>query len=125
MDAFGDEPPAVEVPAGDDPAADFLAREQEELGDLGQELGIDATSPSEPVEEIEEIQAEPEPALSDGMQGMKLSSPFEEVSLPRVEPETIRVWRAEQEKRLREKDEKEEAKMSEMREQAKRDLTDW
>jgi hypothetical protein len=45
MDAFGDDfadTPPEEVSAGfeDDPAADFLAREQEELGDLGQELGL-------------------------------------------------------------------------------------
>jgi hypothetical protein len=45
MDGFdGDDfaqTPSEEVSSGfDDPAADFLAREQEELGDLGQELGL-------------------------------------------------------------------------------------
>ena len=33
-----------------DPAADFLAREQEELGELGEELGINA-NPAEAVTE--------------------------------------------------------------------------
>ena len=52
MDAFGDDadftavPAAGEVlPQSSDPAADFLAREQAELGeDLGQELGLESTT---------------------------------------------------------------------------------
>ena len=42
MDAFDDQPEFPDDVADDsaDPAADFLAREQEELGDLGEELGI-------------------------------------------------------------------------------------
>ena len=48
MDAFGDDADfAAAQGAGEtsDPAADFLAREQAELGeDLGQELGLDAGS---------------------------------------------------------------------------------
>ena len=36
MDAFEDNT----VTSGADPAAEFLAREQEELGELGEELGI-------------------------------------------------------------------------------------
>ena len=38
MDAFEDNT----VTSGADPAAEFLAREQEELGELGEELGIKA-----------------------------------------------------------------------------------
>ena len=52
MDAFGDDADFTAVPAAgemfpqsSDPAADFLAREQAELGeDLGQELGLDSTA---------------------------------------------------------------------------------
>ena len=50
MDAFGDDSDFTAVPAAgesvpsSDPAADFLAREQAELGeDLGQELGLEST----------------------------------------------------------------------------------
>ena len=52
MDAFGDDSDFTSVPAAgeavpseNDPAADFLAREQAELGeDLGQELGLESSS---------------------------------------------------------------------------------
>ena len=51
MDAFGDDSDFTSVPAAgetipaSDPAADFLAREQAELGeDLGQELGLESTN---------------------------------------------------------------------------------
>ena len=51
MDAFGDDADFTSVPAAgetipsSDPAADFLAREQAELGeDLGQELGLESTT---------------------------------------------------------------------------------
>jgi len=43
----------------------------------------------------------------------------------RIEPETIRVWREENAKRLAEKDAKEEEMLSELREQAKKELSDW
>ena len=44
---------------------------------------------------------------------------------PKEEPETIKKWRAEQEKLLKEKDEAEQVKMNELREQAKKELDDW
>ena len=55
MDAFGDD---SNFNAASDPAADFLAREQAELGeDLGQELGLDSnavesTSPAVVLDEV-------------------------------------------------------------------------
>ena len=60
MDAFGDDADfAAAQGAGEtsDPAADFLAREQAELGeDLGQELGLDAGSaPSPPQATLDEV----------------------------------------------------------------------
>ena len=45
MSAFEDEfeiPAATEV----DPAAEFLAKEQEELGDIGEDLGISGSASS-------------------------------------------------------------------------------
>ena len=57
MDAFGDDSEFTQVPAtgeafpeSSDPAADFLAREQAELGaDLGEELGLPTSSAPEVV----------------------------------------------------------------------------
>jgi len=65
-----------------------------------------------------------------------LSAPIEEMpsarmtspilmSVPRMEPETIRVWRADNENRLAEKDAKEQEMLTQLREQAKKELTDW
>ena len=59
MDAFGDDSDFAAAPgAGEtsDPAADFLAREQAELGeDLGQELGLDAGSAPSPQASFDEV----------------------------------------------------------------------
>ena len=59
MDAFGDDSDFAAVQgAGEtsDPAADFLAREQAELGeDLGQELGLDAGSAPSPQATFDEV----------------------------------------------------------------------
>ena len=59
MDAFGDDSDFTSVPATgeavpSDPAADFLAREQAELGeDLGQELGLESsTTPQVVLDEV-------------------------------------------------------------------------
>ena len=45
--------------------------------------------------------------------------------MPRIEPETIRQWREDNEKRLAEKDAKEEEQLEQLREQAKKELSDW
>merc|ERR1712029_9191 len=45
--------------------------------------------------------------------------------MSRIEPETIRAWRADNEKRLAEKDAKEEENLKQAREQAKKELADW
>ena len=60
MDAFEDNT----VTSGADPAAEFLAREQEELGELGEELGINTSGVNmeglslEDRQEIEEVNRE-------------------------------------------------------------------
>jgi len=136
MDDFGDVPATA---AGGDPASEFLEREKEELGDvLGTDDFVAVQSPADPaaVDELAaEVPAAPEAApmatdmglLSSGMDGMRVSprtvSPV--YTMPRIEPETIRVWRAENEKRLAEKDAKEEEMLTQLREQAKKELSDW
>ncbi len=46
-------------------------------------------------------------------------------SVPRIEPETIRIWREKQVKVLEEKDSREAEMMNELREKADKDLKDW
>jgi len=142
MDAFGDDSDFTAVPAAgesvpsSDPAADFLAREQAELGeDLGQELGLESTTAASTAPQVVLDEAptmvDTEP-ISNGMENMGIdsaegrSSPrFVMPPRPKEEPETIKKWREEQEMRLKEKDEAEQVKMNELREQAKKELDDW
>ena len=125
MDAF-DEP-------NQDPAAEFLAREQEELGDvLGEELGIAPTETNAPpaidisnlsIEDQEELKA-----VNQEVNVERTSTPspaFVMPPRPKEEPETIKQWRLDQEKRLQEKDAKEEETMAQLRDEAKKDLDEW
>ena len=62
---------------------------------------------------------------SDSLEGLSLRAQAPSPSVPREEPETIKAWRAEQEKRLEEKDQKEQEMMEDLREKAKKELQDW
>lgn len=127
MDAF-DEP-------NQDPAAEFLAREQEELGDvLGEELGIapaDTNSAAPPAIDISNLSIEDQEELKAVNQEVNVertstpSPAFVMPPRPKEEPETIKQWRLDQEKRLQEKDAKEEETMAQLRDEAKKDLEEW
>jgi len=130
-DAFGGEgaadgssgspPPMTEV----DPAAEFLAKEQEDLGGLGEDLGFTSAPQEVAASQNGDMMEEPvavdnsEPApvenLSHNFNGMRV----------REEPESIKKWKAEQEVRLREKDQNEEKNKEELKKQAKKELEDW
>jgi len=141
MDAFGDDSDFTAVPAAgetipqSDPAADFLAREQAELGeDLGQELGLDSAATTSPPQVIfDEVPSTHDTdTITGGIENLGIgseegrSSPrFIMPARPKEEPETIKKWREEQEMRLKEKDETEQIRMNELREQAKKELDDW
>lgn len=89
----------------EDPAAEFLEREQRELGDVTGNLETNSTS------------------LSNGSH-----SPYQALSQldeQMNEPETTRKWREEFTSRISKKDAEEEAKRKEMREQAKKELDDF
>ena len=125
MDAF-DEP-------NQDPAAEFLAREQEELGDvLGEELGIaPAETNAPPAIDISNLSIEDQEELKAVNQEVNVertstpSPAFVMPPRPKEEPETIKQWRLDQEKRLQEKDAKEEETMAQLRDEAKKDLEEW
>ena len=61
---------------------------------------------------------------SPSLSGMTMPSSMMS-GMPRIEPETIRQWREDNEKRLAEKDAKEEEQLEQLREQAKKELSDW
>jgi len=148
MDAFGDDFSSV---ADVDPAAEFLAREQEALAVLDDDLLAESVEAAEPVaqsdgfptdafptdafaEQPSAFQAPEENMVNhafDGFGGQALNSAPAPVpaqvfsNLPREEPEKILIWRQEQKLRLQLKDEEEERKKTEMKEQAHKELDDW
>jgi len=116
MDGFSDSFGASTSPVPDaeaDPAAEFLAREQEELAGLEDDIkpvtnGISSEARRTPSPEPEFNQnqpSQPKPA--------------------REEPEKIKRWREEQQQRLQKKDEDEEKKKTEMKEAARKELDEW
>ncbi|XP_023028400.1 clathrin light chain [Leptinotarsa decemlineata] len=128
MSGFGDNFDQTD----EDPAAEFLAREQDELAGLEDEVkpaavtvpvlnGDDPTNSAGSFEMVENNDQDffEEPKSND------TSSSFIPRYEERVEPEKIRIWREEQVKRLEEKDVAEEKKKLELRDIAKKELEDW
>ncbi|KAK9876634.1 hypothetical protein WA026_014013 [Henosepilachna vigintioctopunctata] len=96
-----------------DPAAEFLAREQNELAGLEDEVKPAAQF-------IPPLSNDPYLKTING--SSRGASP---IPVVREEPEKIKKWREEQIKRLEAKDAEEERKKEELREIAKKELADW
>jgi len=151
-DDFGDmvEPASAPITNGKvgdiDPAADFLAREQEQLGELEEEIG--ATLPVSPLTGVLSTTSSrgPSPSMGcpmvpiipSGPSGPLGSSPSLITSTimssvvptmqekkEREEPAVIREWREQQVERLRLKDEAEEIASSELKLNATKELEEW
>jgi len=132
FEAMPEETPieAAAFGAAGDPASEFLEREKEELADvLGHE---DFVAVSDIDAAVPDASAAPEvlaaPAADVGLMASQMDQMRVSPSVlgqVRIEPETIRVWREENAKRLAEKDAKEEEMLNELREQAKKELGDW
>ncbi|XP_055312985.1 clathrin light chain isoform X4 [Sitodiplosis mosellana] len=127
MDGFGDNFDQADV----DPAAEFLAREKDQLAGLGDDVipaasesnaSDDAPANSEPA--TQEFSGSFEMINNDIEQDFSASNGTA-APVVREEPEKIKKWREEQQKRLEEKDKEEEKKKLELREQAKKELEDW
>ncbi|XP_028025879.1 clathrin light chain isoform X2 [Bombyx mandarina] len=127
MDDFGDSFVEPEV----DPAADFLAREQNQLAGLEDELETSAPPPAiststngfDDFVEVPSASAfDANGLLDDAPLGSTPTTVFKQ---EREEPEKIKIWREEQKKRLEEKDAEEEQKKQEMLQIAKKELEDW
>jgi len=140
-----DIPAASEV----DPAAEFLAKEQAELGDIGEDLGISPAA-SQPAPELagndnflnegENDLFSAAPPLSVSLsagdenpflladtdsQASELSSGMSKLYVAKEEPEFMRKWKEEQKERLEKKDQEEAAAMEELKVKAKQELEDW
>ena len=99
-----------------DPAAEFLAREQENLAGLEddlQDLNMDSNS----------IKSEDTSIKTNGASDDGYTSSHDFTCQP--ESEKIRIWREEQAKMLKIKDEEEQVKKEELRRQAKKELEEW
>ncbi|XP_063698692.1 clathrin light chain isoform X2 [Culicoides brevitarsis] len=128
-----------------DPAAEFLQREQSALAGLEDEIppvanaptengtttGLESSGSFEVINNVEQQDDETaaaantngfdgeDPCLNDDFSGFTVPKQVQE------EPEKIKRWREEQKKRLEEKDAEEETKKTELREQARKELEDW
>ncbi|XP_014665075.1 PREDICTED: clathrin light chain B-like isoform X2 [Priapulus caudatus] len=104
----------------DDPAADFLAREQDELAGLDDD-GFQGETGGNNIGEFET--AEPQPVEVNGpAEGYAAIAQVDKV---RQEPEKIKKWREEQKDRLAKKDAEDEKKRTDWRDQAKKELDEW
>uniref|UniRef100_A0A6A7FPB0 Clathrin light chain n=1 Tax=Hirondellea gigas TaxID=1518452 RepID=A0A6A7FPB0_9CRUS len=146
MDGFGDN----FVPNGDvavDPAAEFLAREQDQLAGIEDVAVIQepVTDNAEPAaaaaddaahEDADALtnnnnaanddSAAADDTLTPGAAIAPQPTPERVVTpVPRVDPEAIRIWREEHQRKLVEKDVSEENAKDALREKAKQELADW
>ncbi|XP_075972367.1 clathrin light chain isoform X2 [Anticarsia gemmatalis] len=123
MDDFGDNFVQPEV----DPAAEFLAREQNQLAGLEDELETAAPPPIiSSTNGLDDFVEVPSASAFDS-NGLLDEEPIQTsvFKQEREEPEKIKIWREEQKKRLEEKDAEEEQKKEEMLKIAKKELEDW
>lgn len=120
FEANFDAPPVTE----EDPAAEFLAREQNVLAGL-EDDNFDGVTMQPTIDGLmDDVAAEVQ------MNGPSQAPAVVPDTSPRPtpvreEPEKIKKWREEQAKRLEQKDAEEEEKKTELRENAKKELEEW
>lgn len=126
MDAFDDSP--VETPPADAPADGDFEDDAVVVSDNNEnEEGLPNGNGIAPTGDIVDDEVN---AMNAAMDDMSVAEPTTDEPTfspprPQEEPETIKVWREEQQKRLEDKDAKETEEMGELREQAKKELGDW
>ncbi|XP_050712846.1 clathrin light chain-like isoform X10 [Eriocheir sinensis] len=130
MDGFGDSfVPPVDGNAGEvDPAAEFLAREQDQLAGLDDDIIPPAASAAAPAQ-TDGSSPSPAPAAPDASATeTSPARPMAYSPIPHVtreEPEKIKIWRQQQEVRLEEKDAAEELAKADLKQKAQKELEDW
>uniref|UniRef100_U5EX03 Clathrin light chain n=1 Tax=Corethrella appendiculata TaxID=1370023 RepID=U5EX03_9DIPT len=135
MDAFADN-----FDQEQDPAAEFLAREQNALAGLENEIPpavstevkqeneFESTGSFEMINNVVEAQDLSGPDQTYQAEDVNENDDFTGYTVPKPvteEPEKIKKWREDQKTRLEEKDREEEKRREELREQAKKELEDW
>ncbi|XP_003738861.1 clathrin light chain A isoform X1 [Galendromus occidentalis] len=104
----------------EDPAAEFLAREQADLAGIVDE---DVTAAIN-TEQLQQTNGhENDEIMNHGLPETNGISAHPAV--PREEPEKIRKWRGEQKKLIEQKDAQEEVRKKELREEAQKELEEW
>ncbi|XP_067058140.1 clathrin light chain A-like [Acropora muricata] len=106
----------------EDPAADFLAREQDDLAELGEDFGGEQA----PVNEIGSFGGgldalDNEPVVN----GFAEEIPGPHQPVVTLEPESVRKWREDKAALLDKMDSEEKEEIEEWRERAKKELNDW
>lgn len=140
MDGFGDSfvPPAEGAPASEvDPAAEFLAREQDQLAGLDDDLVPPATQSEQPAAPVG-LDGDADLFGGVPVNGAPDLESFEMLGRDEVaqarspvppvireEPEKIKLWREQQRLRLEEKDAAENKNKEELKEKARKELEDW
>ncbi|XP_052260146.1 clathrin light chain A-like isoform X3 [Dreissena polymorpha] len=122
---------AFESAPQDDPAADFLAREQDELKGLDDDnFGGNANGDYDPFGGSSEQPTQS--GYSFGQDDIGAApqedtgySAISQVDRMRAEPEKIRIWREENTRRIEKKDGEEKKRIEEWRTIAKKELDDW
>ncbi|KAK7091784.1 clathrin light chain A-like isoform X2 [Littorina saxatilis] len=140
FDAFAAEP---EQAAEEDPAAEFLAREQSELAGLEDFESNDAAQSQEGGGGFDSLGEENQGEVggeeqfgesgtgSGDFNQQQTNGPSDAYSAVsqqdtvRAEPEKIKIWREEQAKQLEQKDQQEDKAKEEWRQKAKKELDDW
>ncbi|XP_061757944.1 clathrin light chain B isoform X2 [Nerophis ophidion] len=124
-------------PTDDDPAAEFLAQQENEIAgiendaegfeELNGEVGPE--SPQQPASNYDPFAEEPATVNGDLFQ--ESNGPTDnyaaiaQVDIQRQEPESLRKWREEQKERLEALDSASKAAEAELREKAKKELEEW
>lgn len=110
----------------EDPAAEFLAREQAELEKI-ENNGVDSSFNFNSENNDFNVNNQQDLALNNDHNDERNDtySAISSVDKHFQEPEKIKKWREEQRLRITTKDAEEEKKKTEWREQAKRELEDW
>ncbi|XP_046844714.1 clathrin light chain A-like [Xenia sp. Carnegie-2017] len=113
-----------------DPAADFLAREQDELAELGEDF---QTNENASTDDLGDLVGGTEDtsggSVNDLSNDNDITAPLNSMSgssmMPEIEPECIRKWREEKAALLEEMDEKERSEQEEWIAQGKKELEEW
>ncbi|KAJ6225653.1 hypothetical protein RDWZM_004198 [Blomia tropicalis] len=127
----------------EDPAAEFLAREQSALGDIDDDFTFNnGTSDqvltatvngdfsngdfaNQPNGDVNDLANGVSDITMNGKQESSSSNQPPITIMPTEEPESIKKWREAHKKALEEKDENEKTKIAELKEQGKQELEEW